>query len=74
MPIIAGALKLIEVLILVRVVLSWIDPNPGTSFSKLICSLTDPILAPFRSFARFGPVDFSPMIALLIIQLILSAI
>ena len=70
MAIIARLLELVELLILVRAILSWIDPNPNTPFSRLICSLTDPILAPFRSFTRFGPVDFSPMIAIILIELI----
>jgi YggT family protein len=72
---IAGAvLRLIEILLIVRVLVSWVPPWSRSVWGKVVILLTEPILLPLRGIARVsGPgigVDFSPMVALLIIQLI----
>ncbi|RXZ43848.1 YggT family protein [Crenobacter cavernae] len=56
--------------VLVQAVLSWVNPyNPLT---PILDALTRPYLKPFRR-AQVGGVDLSPLILLLIIQVILSA-
>ena len=60
----------LQVLIFVRVVLSWLPmgPNPVSEF---VIRLTDPILLPLRRILpRFGMFDLAPMIALLIIVVV----
>lgn len=61
--------------ILARVLLSWlpmagvrIDPfHPAVRF---LYQITDPILEPIRRFATFGMMDFSPIVALILLEVI----
>lgn len=57
--------KIFYVLILARVVLSWISPNPGNPLVGFIYRLTEPIMAPVRKLIpSAGGMDFSPMLVL----------
>ena len=54
-----------------RVLLSWIDPMGNWRFTAIVREITEPILAPIRSvLPSLGGFDFSPMIALLLLQFI----
>jgi YggT family protein len=69
--VLAGALTLA---IFVRVILSWI-PNARLPFglSEFVWSVSEPILAPIRrAMPFFGGIDFSPFIALVVINLVSS--
>jgi YggT family protein len=71
--VLAGALTLA---IFVRVILSWI-PNAHLPFGlgEFVFNVSEPILAPIRrAMPFFGGIDFSPFIALLVIQLVSSVI
>ena len=71
--VLAGALSLA---IFVRVILSWI-PNARLPFGlgDFIFGVTEPILSPIRRAMPFlGGIDFSPLIALLLIQLVSSLV
>ncbi|MBV9867752.1 MAG: YggT family protein [Abitibacteriaceae bacterium] len=74
----AALLKLAEILILVRVVLSFVPQWQRQPFGLLVVALTEPILRPLRSAIPVGnsgiSLDFSPMIALFIIQIIRTLI
>jgi YggT family protein len=59
--------------ILVRVAFSWIGPDPRNRIFRLTYELTEPILAPVRRLLPMGPgLDFSPMIVMFILFLILG--
>ncbi|HET7182169.1 MAG TPA: YggT family protein [Candidatus Limnocylindrales bacterium] len=59
-------------LILARVILSWIDPGGRGRFASLVISLTEPILGPIRrALPRTGMFDWSPMIVLVILSLLM---
>ncbi len=61
----------LSLLILARVVFSWIRPDPYNPVVKFIYDLTEPILAPVRRLLpQTGMFDFSPMILLLLIALL----
>ncbi|MGH2472384.1 MAG: YggT family protein [Candidatus Limnocylindria bacterium] len=67
--VLAGALTLA---IFVRVILSWI-PNARLPFGlgDFVFGVSEPILSPIRRAMPFlGGIDFSPFIALLVIQLV----
>jgi len=70
----AVGLRLIEVLIVVRVILSFVPAWRRTPFGAIIVAITEPMLLPFRRMTRVqGPgmgIDFSPMVVLLIIHVI----
>ena len=55
--------------LLLQVILSWV--NPHTPIADVLNSLTKPILAPIqRILPAAGGIDFSPMVALILIQML----
>lgn len=72
-------LQVLSLSILGRVLLSWVDPMGNMRISQILRDITEPILAPIRSIMpNIGMFDFSPIIAMLLLnligQLIVSAI
>jgi YggT family protein len=61
--------------ILARVILSWL-PMAGVRVDmyhpliRWLYQITDPILDPIRRFATFGMIDFSPIVALILLEII----
>ena len=65
----------VELMVLARVVLSFVDPAGRGPLAGFIISTTEPILAPIRRLLpRTGVVDWSPFIVVLIIGLLLRAV
>jgi YggT family protein len=65
----------LTLLILARVVISWVMPTGGGELVAFVYSATEPILAPIRNLLpRMGGLDLSPMIAILILQAIAQAL
>jgi len=60
------------ILIILRAVLSWFSINPYNSAYRFLINVTEPVLAPIRRILPFGGIDFSPFIAILLIQIIMS--
>jgi YggT family protein len=57
--------------IFVRVIMSWVPLRLPFGLNELVWNVTEPVLAPIRRFLPMaGGFDFSPLIALLLIQLI----
>ncbi len=56
-------------LILIYAILSWFRISPYHPLMRLLIALVMPILRPIRRLLRpyFGPIDLSPMIAILFI-------
>lgn len=65
---------LLSVLILIRVLMSWFVPNPyGHPVSRFIHETTEPILSPIRrALPRLGMIDLSPLVCLLLIEVVRS--
>lgn len=62
-------------LILVRALLSWFNPDPRNPVVMLIYQVTEPILEPLRRIIpRIGMIDITPMVAMLILYFIASAL
>jgi len=58
-------------IILISVVFSWI--NPHAPYAPFFNALGDPLLKPWRRIIPLvGNVDLSPMVALLVLQIVLS--
>jgi YggT family protein len=63
------------VAIFARVILSWIPLRLPFGLNELVWNVTEPVLAPIRRLLPIaGGMDFSPLIALLLIQLLASII
>lgn len=68
--------NLIYLLILLRILLSWLPAlgvrlDPYNPIVRLIYQLTDPILEPFRRIIPpLGMIDISPIVAILVLQLV----
>ena len=60
---------LLYILIMIRVILSWVPTN--NNFTELIYNITDPMLKPFKDVLDKYlnlPIDFSPLLFLLCLQ------
>ena len=53
-----------------RALMSFISPRGEDPVSMVLIQITEPILAPIRQFLPQGPLDFSPIIAIVVLQLI----
>lgn len=62
----------IEVVVFIRVIMSWIVQNPNQNeFTRLVNAITEPLLAPFRFIlpvGRMGGLDLSPIILIFVLD------
>ncbi|CAK7021770.1 YggT family protein [Tissierella carlieri] len=70
-------LNLIEILIVVRIVLSFLNIHSENPFTRLVYELTEPVLGPARELIaklgiNIGIFDFSPLLAILFLRIIYS--
>ena len=62
-------------LILARVILSWIDPMGRGRIAAFVIQTSEPLLAPVRKLLpRTGMFDLSPMIVLLVLGVLMRAV
>ena len=59
-------------LILVRALLSWVNPDPFNPIVKFLERATEPVLAPIRRLLPPMAIDISPVIAFLIVLFLKS--
>ena len=65
----------LQLLILARVLLSWVDPRGRGQLAAFIVQTTEPILAPVRrALPRTGVFDLSPLIVILVLGILLRAL
>ena len=61
--------------ILARVVASWVDPYRRQPTTQWLTAVTEPFLAPIRRrLPVSGPIDFSPMVLVFVLAVIVEAI
>jgi YggT family protein len=70
--IIIWILNLMAIAIIIRALLSWVDPMGRNPISQILIQVTEPVLAPIRNLmgGGVGGFDLSPIIAILVIQVI----
>jgi YggT family protein len=62
-------------LLITRVVMSWTNPRGGGGLTAFVYQVTEPILAPIRRvLPPTGGIDWSPLIAMLILGVILRLV
>ncbi len=64
--------EVINILILIRILLSWLAPYSRNEFTNLVYGLTEPILRPFRLLLPLGNLrmDLSPILAYFALKVI----
>ena len=71
--ILGKVLWLYSIVIMVAVLISWVSPDPFNPIVKFLRSVTEPLLAWVRRrvpFAVVGMIDLSPLVILILIQLL----
>ncbi len=57
-------------IIIIRAVISWVNPDPYNPIVRFLYSVTDPVLLALRRRLPlfYGGIDFSPIIVILVIM------
>jgi YggT family protein len=62
-------------LILARVLLSWVNPTMSGPVARFLVETTEPLLAPIRRLIpSTGSVDFSPLVLLLVLGFLVQLV
>ncbi len=77
--IIGIAIQIYAFVILARVLMSWIPLftnrplDPYNPLVKFLLDITEPVLAPLRRYLTIGMMDLSPLVVLILLQMIGAA-
>ena len=67
-------LSIYTFLIIARAIISWVNPDPYNQVVRILDKLTEPVLYPIRKLLwRFTgnlPIDFSPIIAIVLVRIV----
>lgn len=80
LDIIAQILRIYGFIVLGRVLLSWVPMftrrplHYSNPLVKLLVDVTEPVLAPVRRFAMIGMIDLSPILVLVVLNVIASVL
>ena len=65
--------EVLTLVIFARVIVSWFSPSPTNRLVIILYQVTEPFLAPLRRIIpRVGMFDFTPLVAIIILRLIVS--
>ncbi len=65
--------EVLSLVIIARVIVSWFSPSPTNRLAIILYQVTEPFLVPLRRIIpRVGMFDFSPFVAIILLQLIVS--
>lgn len=72
-------LNIIETLIIVRILFSFLNINKPNIITKFVYEMTEPVLGPARELIqslgiKTGMFDFSPLLAILFLRIIYSLV
>ena len=60
-------------IMILRAVMSWVNPDPNNPLVKALFVVTEPLLKPLRTLvppSRLGGIDISPILAIVLIQIL----
>lgn len=64
-------IQLYSLVILARVLMSWVNIDPYSPLARIIFDLTEPVLAPVRNLLPpTAGLDFSPIIVMVLLQVV----
>lgn len=55
-------------IVIVRALISWVNPDPWNPIVQFLHRITEPVLEPIRRRLPFRGIDLSPLIVILAIQ------
>jgi YggT family protein len=62
---------LLNMAIFIRVILSWLNISPYSTFATIIYQITDPVLEPLRQIIPpVGPLDITPIVAMILLDIL----
>lgn len=65
--------EVVTLIILLRVVISWVSPGQTNILTKILYQVTEPLLGPLRRIIpRVGMLDLSPLVAVVLLQIIVA--
>ena len=65
--------EVLSLAIIFRAILSWVSPSPSNLLAVILYKVTEPLLAPLRRIIpRAGMFDLTPLVAIILLQLIAS--
>ena len=70
-------LWLYSLVVMIAVLISWVSPDPFSPVVQFLRSVTEPVFAWVRKripFAVIGMIDLSPLVVLVIIQLLQTVV
>jgi YggT family protein len=70
------ALQIYLWIIIIRIILSWVSPDPYNPLVKAVYNVTEPVLGRIRRHlpVSFGGLDLSPIIVFMIIEFLQYAV
>lgn len=68
--------NLLQILILLSMVITWVNADPYNSYVQLIRRLTEPMYRPFRKWTDRigGPFDLAPLVVIFLLVFIQNAV
>lgn len=68
--VVQAAAMVYTILVIARVILSWVSPASGNPLVAFVYRTTEPVMGPIRNLLpAMGGIDFSPILVLVGIQL-----
>jgi YggT family protein len=73
-------IDLLELAVFLTVIISWLPIQKDNRFIRILYQITEPVLAPIRNllhrsaFTKNLMIDFSPVIAILLLELLKSIV
>ena len=65
--------EVLTLAILIRVIMSWFSQGSTNMLTNMIYQVTEPILSPLRRvIPKVGALDFTPVVAVILLQVIAS--
>ncbi len=66
---------LLVIAVIARALLSWFNLDPRSPLIQALSAITDPIIEPIRRvMPRLGMIDLSPLVAIILLQVVATAI
>lgn len=69
-----SVLSIYSLLILVRALLSWFNISSLSGLYYILIRITEPVLGPIRKLIPLQGIDISPVIAILLIDLVVKRV